>query len=145
MITPFATVHSLGRHAPPIGGGLDQHLPGGGTSLAHVIMRIAHTPASGRLEIAPDTTAGNVLARGRILGRHLRPVAFKLFRNELGKACQGTLPHLDATDPNHHRFIRPHHHPGIDLRIALRKRFPGKGNIEAQRQSSSCSSGTDEE
>ena len=79
--------------------------------------------------------------------RHLQGCFAEHWLEATGEVLSGEdyLPHLDATDANHYGFIRPYHHPGVDLRGALRKRFPGEGNVEAQRQSSSCSSGTDEE
>jgi len=114
------------RHIPLVGRGLNQHLAGGGASLAQVILRGANADAAAGIETAPDALAGDTLTGRRIFGRHLRPIAFEFFRHQLRETGQRALPHFRTSDTNDHGVVWPDHHPGIDFRRTVRRADHGR-------------------
>src|SRR5439155_16053508 len=105
-----------GWDAPRVSRGLDQHFARCGATVAHVLVRLADAAAAGAGVVAPYPLTGDVLARRRIFGRDLRPVAFELFGDELGEPGEGALAHFGAGDANDDRVVRADHHPRVDLR-----------------------------
>ncbi|MGY3508453.1 hypothetical protein ACVIQY_001428 [Bradyrhizobium sp. USDA 3051] len=136
------------RHFPRLGGGLDQHHACGGTALADVVLRRADAAAAAGREIAPDALAGDALARCRIFGRDLRPVAFEFLGDELGKAGEGALAHFGAGDADDDGVVGPDHDPGADLRGAVGRADHGgtaEGDIEADCETCADRGGADDE
>jgi hypothetical protein len=105
-----------GGDAPGIGRRLDQHLPRDGAALAHIEMALADAAAAAGGEAAPGPVATQVLARRRILGGDLGPVALQLLGHQLRQAGQGALAHLRARNANDHGVIGLDQDPGVDLR-----------------------------
>src|SRR5215813_5145252 len=117
---------------------MDQHFTGRCAAFAHIVLRLADAAASGAVVIAPYAFSGDVLAGRGIFGRDLRPVAFELLGDELGKPSERALTHLRAGDANDHRVVRADHHPGVDLgRAVLRADHlrAAERKVEAERQS----------
>jgi hypothetical protein len=112
VITPLAAVHSPDGTPQRVG---DQHLARHRAATADIALGLADAAAAAGREIAPHAVAREVLARRRVLGGDLGPVALELFGHELGKSCERALPHLRAGNTNHDRLVRLDHHPGIDL------------------------------
>ena len=103
--------------------------------------------AAGR-EIAPGALARDALAGRRIFGRDLRPVAFELFGDELGKAGEGALAHLRAGDADDDGVVGPDHDPGVDFGRAVGGADHGRsaeGKIEAERKAAAGGGGADDE
>ena len=107
------------RHLPFIGRGLDQHHAGDRAALAHIILRCADAAAAAGREIAPHALARHALARRRIFGGDLRPVAFELFGDQLGQPGQRALAHFRARDPDDDGVVGLDHDPGVDFRRAV--------------------------
>ena len=87
-----------GRHLPLVGCGLDQHQAGGGAAFAHILMRLANRAAAGGVVVAPRALALHIVARRRIFGRDLGPVAIEFLGDELGEAGLRALAHLGPGD-----------------------------------------------
>ena len=102
-------------HAPLFRGGLDQHRPGRGASLADIVVRSADAARAGREEIAPHAVARKILTGRRIFSGYLGPVAFQLLGNELREPRERPLSHLRARHADDHRVIGLYHHPRVDL------------------------------
>ncbi len=107
-----------GGHLPVVGRRLHEHHPRRRAALAHVLVRIANAAASARRVVAPHAIAREVLARRRVFGPHLRPVALELLGDELREARQRPLPHLGARDANHDDVVGLHDDPRVDLLCA---------------------------
>ncbi len=136
------------RHLPVIGRRLDQHHARGSAALAHIVLRVADAAAAAGGEIAPDALAGDVLARRRIFGGDLRPVAFEFFGDQLRQPGQRALAHLRARDADDDGVVGPDHDPGIDFRRAVGgadDRGAAEGKIEAEREAGAGRGGADDE
>ena len=123
------------RHLPGIRRGLHQHDAGGGAALADVFVRLANSAAAARREIAPDALARDALARRRILGGDLRPVALELFGRHLGEAGDRALAHLGARDPNDDGVVGTDDDPGVDLGRAVLRAHDARAERDLQTQS----------
>ena len=106
-------------HLPFIRRSLDQHAARGGAGLADILVRFADGAASGRELTAPDAVAREVLPGRRKFGRDLRPVAFQLLGDQLGKSGHRALPHFGAGDADDDAVVGLDHHPGGDFRGAV--------------------------
>src|SRR5690606_5280340 len=116
-----------------------------GAAPAHIVMGFANPPAAAGGEIAPGAVAREVLARRRIFGGHLRPVALQFLGDELRQAGQRALAHFGARDADDHGVVGPDDDPGIDLRRgALRQGF-AEGNVEAEAEAAERGGGADDE
>src|ERR1700744_5027516 len=94
------------------------------------MMRAAAPP---RAPFTPGAVGREILARRDALRRHLAPVAFEFFGDELGEAGERALPHLGARDANDASIVRLDRDPEIDLSGALGRAF-GIGRTERQAQ-----------
>src|SRR6266436_4378076 len=99
----------------------------------HSFGSLSATSAGG--EIAPHAFARDALARRRILGRHLRPVALELFGRHLGKAGERALAHLGARDPDDDGVVRADDDPGVDLGRAVLRAHDARAERDLQTQS----------
>ena len=87
--------------------------------------------------ISPHTRLrARLLSRRDRIGRHLVPVAFQLFRDELGEAGERALSHLGARDANDAGVVGLDDDPGIDLDAGLLRLRRGdvEGKVEAERK-----------
>ena len=82
------------RHAPLFRCGLHKHDAGSSATFADIFFRGANATATPRGEISPDTFTLEAFTRCRIFRFYFFPVAFKFFRNHLGQARNGALPHF---------------------------------------------------
>ena len=98
-------------------------------------MRLADPATPRRVIIAPHALASDVLTWRREFSGDLRPVAFQLLGDQLGKTGHRPLPHLGARNPDDNGLVRSDHDPGVDLRGAvLRTRdLRTKRDLEAER------------
>src|SRR3954452_3009938 len=99
VMTPLDTVHSAT--------GTRHSFAAAWTSmaraaLAHVVVRVAHAAAPGRLEVAPNPAARKILTGRRVLGGDLVPVAIQLLCDQLRQTSERALAHLDPADADHH-------------------------------------------
>ena len=66
--------------------------------------------------ISPQARWRARLLPGRnLLGRHLLPIAFELFGDQLGKSGQRALTHFRSCDAHHASIVRLDRNPNIDL------------------------------
>ena len=128
------------RHFPAISRCLHQHHLGGGTALAHVVLRFPHPAAAARAEVAPHPVACQALAGGWVFGGDLGPVAVQFFSHQLGQPGQRALSHFRAGNADHHRVIRLDDNPGVDLfgtrfGAFLRQRCASEWHMKGHHQS----------
>src|SRR5262249_11349955 len=98
-------------------------------------------------EVAPRALALHALARRRILGLHLRPVALELLGHHLRKAGERALPHLRTRNPDDDRVVGTNDDPRRDLgRAVLRANDRGaERNLQSERQTGADGGGADDE
>jgi len=68
----------------------------GSAGFAHIFMRLADTAAAAGGKIAPRALARDTLTGSRVFVVDFRPIALKLFGNELSKTGERALPHFRA-------------------------------------------------
>ncbi len=107
--------HFADRHLPLIGRGLQQHHARRGAAAAHVVLRGADAARAAGAHLAPGALAREVACRADAFGRHLLPVAFEFFGDELGEAGERALAHLGARDTDHAGIVRLDRDPQIDF------------------------------
>src|SRR6185369_6463039 len=98
-------------------------------------------------EIAPGALAGDALARRRIFGGDLRPVAFELFGDQLRQPGERALAHFRPRDADDDGVVGPDHDPGIDFRRAVggaHDRGAAEGKIEAECEAGAGRGGADD-
>src|SRR5262245_36703186 len=131
---------AFGRwHLPLISCSLDQHLARYGTALANVLLRTTNATTAARRHVSPDTTARQILSRGRVFGFHLLPVALEFFGDKLSETSQGALTHFRARNADDDLIIPFDKYPRTHLvafgtKCLLRQCTPDGGQVQSQYQ-----------
>src|SRR6185503_14912493 len=113
-----------------------------------ILVAVADSATAAGREVLPDAVAPHVLAGRRILGRHLRPVAFELFGDELGEAGERALAHLGADDADDDGVVGLDDHPCGHFRSVDGARLGELGaerELQADGQTAAGRGGADEE
>ena len=99
------------------------------------------------VEKSPDALPFHALARGRVFGGHLRPVALEFLGDQLREARQRALPHLGARDADDDGVVGPDHDPGVDLGRAVggERGRRTEGQLQAEGEAAADRGGADEE
>src|SRR5206468_8462405 len=104
----------------------------GGASLACVPLRDSDSALAAGAHFAPGALAGEVARGAHTFGRDLVPVALEFFGDELGKAGEGALAHLGASDADDTRVVRLDRDPDVDFgRAVLRDGLADERRFES--------------
>ena len=125
-----------GRHAPLLGRRCHEHVPGSGTGLAQVFLRLADGAAAHGGHVAIGALGGQVLMGRNIFNTHPTPIGIELLGHQHRCRSPAALAHFGAGVTNHHRLVGPHLNPSVELGRA--GRVAATGQIKTQAQASGC-------